>query len=123
MIDRIHRRWNTTLAKFSQEYAESKLKKDCKMVHSDSPYGENLMYGSGAISWKKTVDTWSDEKKSYHYGANTCDPGKMCGHYTAVVWKDTTSVGCGRVLCDDQKETMIMCSYWPPGNYENQKPY
>jgi hypothetical protein len=96
--------------------------KDCKMVHSDSPYGENLMLGSGGISWKMTVDTWSDEKKSYNYRANTCEAGKMCDHYTAVVWKDTTSVGCGRVLCDN-KDTMILCSYWPPGNYEDQRPY
>ncbi|TVU48792.1 hypothetical protein EJB05_00067 [Eragrostis curvula] len=116
-------KWNTTLAKFSQDYAETlKRDKDCQMIHSDSPYGENLMMGSGALSWKTTVDDWTAEKKSYHYGDNSCDPGQMCGHYTAVIWKDTTSVGCGRVLCAN-KDTMIVCSYWPPGNYIGKKPY
>ena len=113
--------WNETLAKFSQQYAET-LKGPCKPVHSTSPYGENLMFGTGGITWKTTVDEWSNEKKSYHYGSNTCDPGKMCGHYTAVVWKSTTTVGCGRVKCNNG-DTMIMCSYWPPGNYDGVKPY
>ncbi|KAJ1266621.1 hypothetical protein BS78_08G166600 [Paspalum vaginatum] len=113
--------WNATLAKFSQQYAET-LKKECKSVHSTSPYGENLMLGTGAVTWKTTVDEWSDEKRSYHYGSNTCDAGKMCGHYTAVVWKGTTTVGCGRVKCDSG-DTMLMCSYWPPGNYDGVKPY
>ncbi|CAL4890690.1 unnamed protein product [Urochloa decumbens] len=113
--------WNATLAKFSQQYAET-LKSDCKMVHSTSPYGENLMLGSGGVTWKTTVDQWSDEKKSYHYGSNSCDAGKMCGHYTAVVWKGTTTVGCGRVVCNNG-DNMIMCSYWPPGNYDGVKPF
>ncbi|WVZ91491.1 hypothetical protein U9M48_037655 [Paspalum notatum var. saurae] len=113
--------WNATLAKFSQQYAET-LKKECKSVHSTSPYGENLMLGTGAVTWKTTVDEWGDEKLSYHYGSNTCDAGKMCGHYTAVVWKGTTTVGCGRVKCDSG-DTMLMCSYWPPGNYDGVKPF
>ncbi|XP_062201785.1 pathogenesis-related protein 1-like [Phragmites australis] len=114
-------KWNATLAKFSQQYAEQ-LKGECKMVHSTSPYGENLMLGTGGITWKTTVDVWSAEKESYHYGPNTCDPGKMCGHYTAVVWKGTTGVGCGRVLCNNG-DTMIVCSYWPPGNYDGVRPF
>ncbi|PVH63273.1 hypothetical protein PAHAL_3G509600 [Panicum hallii] len=113
--------WNETLAKFSQQYAET-LKGPCKPVHSTSPYGENLMFGTGGITWKTTVDEWDGEKKNYHYGSNTCDPGKMCGHYTAVVWKSTTTVGCGRVKCNNG-DTMIMCSYWPPGNYDGVKPF
>ncbi|RLN00077.1 pathogenesis-related protein PRB1-3-like [Panicum miliaceum] len=113
--------WNETLAKFSQQYAET-LKGPCKPVHSTSPYGENLMFGTGGITWKTTVDEWSDKKKSYHYGSNNCEPGKMCGHYTAVVWKSTTTVGCGRVKCNNG-DTMIMCSYWPPGNYDGVKPF
>ena len=94
------------------------------MKHTvDPPYGENLMTGQGkAWTWRYTVDGWSDEKKNYHYGSNTCDPGKMCGHYTAVVWKDTTTVGCGRVTCVNGN-TLMVCDYYPPGNYDGEKPY
>jgi uncharacterized protein YkwD len=113
--------WNATLARFSQQYAET-LKGNCQQIHSSSPYGENLMEGTPGLTWKITVDGWSEEKKNYHYDSDTCDPGKMCGHYKAVVWKTTTSVGCGRIKCNSG-DTIIMCSYWPPGNYDGVKPY
>ncbi|XP_051209166.1 uncharacterized protein [Lolium perenne] len=114
--------WNTTVAKYAQQYAEQR-KGDCALKHSTGPYGENLMYGDGkSWTWRHTVDEWSEEKKNYHYTTNTCDAGKMCGHYTAVVWKDTTSVGCGRVTCTSGN-TLMVCSYYPPGNYDGEKPY
>ncbi|CAD6266638.1 unnamed protein product [Miscanthus lutarioriparius] len=113
--------WNATLAKFSQQYAET-LKGNCQQIHSSSPYGENLMEGTPGLTWKITVDGWSEEKKNYHYDTDACDAGKMCGHYKAVVWKTTTSVGCGRIKCNSG-DTIIMCSYWPPGNYDGVKPY
>ncbi|XP_002443648.2 pathogenesis-related protein 1A [Sorghum bicolor] len=113
--------WNETLAKWSQKYAET-LKGNCQQIHSTSPYGENLMEGTPGLTWKITVDGWSEEKKNYHFDSDTCDAGKMCGHYKAVVWKTTTSVGCGRIKCNSG-DTIIMCSYWPPGNYDGVKPY
>lgn len=115
-------RWNATLAKYAQHYAEER-KGDCKLEHSTGPYGENLMYGEGKDwTWKHTVDEWSEEKKSYSYDSNSCKQGKMCGHYTAVVWKNTTGVGCGRITCKSG-DTMMVCSYWPPGNYDGEKPF
>uniref|UniRef100_A0ACD5ZXN0 Uncharacterized protein n=1 Tax=Avena sativa TaxID=4498 RepID=A0ACD5ZXN0_AVESA len=114
--------WNATVAKYAQKYAEQR-RGDCALKHSTGPYGENLMYGDGkSWTWRHTVDEWSEEKKHYHYNTNTCDPGEQCAHYTAVVWKDTTSVGCGRVTCTSG-DTLMVCSYYPAGNYEGEKPY
>ncbi|KAI4992372.1 hypothetical protein ZWY2020_051789 [Hordeum vulgare] len=114
--------WNATVAQYAQQYA-NKRKGDCALKHSTGPYGENLMYGEGkAWTWRHTVDEWSEEKKNYHYGSNSCDAGKQCGHYTAVVWKGTTGVGCGRVTCTTG-DTLMVCSYYPPGNYDGEKPY
>ncbi|XP_044949150.1 probable pathogenesis-related protein CaO19.6200 [Hordeum vulgare subsp. vulgare] len=114
--------WNATVAQYAQQYA-NKRKGDCALKHSTGPYGENLKYGEGkAWTWRHTVDEWSEEKKNYHYGSNSCDAGKQCGHYTAVVWKGTTGVGCGRVTCTTG-DTLMVCSYYPPGNYDGEKPY
>ncbi|XP_040385479.1 protein PRY1-like [Oryza brachyantha] len=114
--------WNATLATYAQKYAE-KRRGDCKLEHSTGPYGENMMFGTGKEwTWKKTVDDWSNEKKSYDYNSNSCQAGKQCAHYTAVVWRNTTGVGCGRVVCSSG-DTIMVCSYWPPGNYENVKPF
>uniref|UniRef100_A0A8R7QAK9 SCP domain-containing protein n=1 Tax=Triticum urartu TaxID=4572 RepID=A0A8R7QAK9_TRIUA len=114
--------WNATVAQYAQHYANER-KGDCALKHSTGPYGENLMYGEGrAWTWRHTVDEWSDEKQNYHYGSNSCDAGKQCGHYTAVVWKHTTAVGCGRVTCTSG-DTLMVCSYYPPGNYDGEKPF
>ncbi|XP_052169222.1 uncharacterized protein LOC127785925 [Oryza glaberrima] len=48
--------------------------------------------------------------------------GTMCTQYTAVVWKNTTGGGGGRVVCTSG-DTIMVCSYWPPGNYVGVKLY
>jgi pathogenesis-related protein 1 len=45
----------------------------------------------------------------------------VCGHYTQIVWRDTTSVGCAAQSCP-QGEIWV-CDYSPPGNYVGQHPY
>ena len=57
-------------------------------------------------------------------------PNAVVGHYTQVVWENTTHVGCGRKKCPDM--IIIFCNYWPAGNrlqeirngkYEMKLPY
>lgn len=45
------------------------------------------------------------------------------GHFTQLVWANTTSVGCGRTACegdDDDDDKLrgvyVVCEYWPKGN-------
>ncbi|XP_054779226.1 pathogenesis-related protein 1-like [Prosopis cineraria] len=116
--------WNYTVASYAQNYANQR-KADCQLVHSDGnggKYGENLAWSSGDLSGTDAVKLWVDEKAYYHYDSNTCDPGKVCGHYTQVVWKNSASVGCGKVRCNNGG-TFIGCNYYPPGNYRGQRPY
>ena len=43
----------------------------------------------------------------------------MTGHFTQLVWKQTRSVGCGRVDCNGKNGVegwFLVCEYWPPGN-------
>ncbi|MEM6522020.1 MAG: CAP domain-containing protein, partial [Cyanobacteria bacterium P01_C01_bin.70] len=41
------------------------------------------------------VAAWVAEKADYDYASNSCASGKVCGHYTQIVWRETTAVGCG----------------------------
>merc|ERR1711970_1279230 len=47
----------------------------------------------------------------------------MIGHYTAIVWAGTTHVGCGKARCPGDGGDIITCNYFPPGNYEGERPY
>ena len=129
-------KWSNKLANYSQQWADNLgAGSRCIMKHRSGmpPYGENL-YWSSAIVWsngkRKTnpvtirdvVKAWTDEEKWYDYNSNRCQPGQRCGHYTQVVWRNTSEVGCAVKVCNDKSQTWV-CSYNPPGNYKGVRPY
>ncbi|PBK60891.1 PR-1-like protein [Armillaria solidipes] len=102
--------WNDTLASYALEHTQS-----CVFEHSGGPYGENL--AAGYESPEASVKAWGDEGDSY----NCSDPGfsSDTGHFTQLVWKSTTTVGCARVNCDGTNDTpgwYVTCEYDPAGN-------
>lgn len=48
---------------------------------------------------------------------NYSDPNftEETGHFTQLVWKNTTTVGCGSRLCGE-RGWYLVCEYWPRGN-------
>ncbi|CAI0448631.1 unnamed protein product [Linum tenue] len=116
-------KWSPTLALYASSYANELAAGGCNNIHhSDGPFGENLAYSEGDLSGVKAVELWADEKANYDYKSNTCAAGKICGHYTQVVWKDTLEVGCAKVKCPGGG-TLISCNYDPTGNYEGERPF
>ncbi|XP_064958385.1 pathogenesis-related protein 1-like [Musa acuminata AAA Group] len=114
--------WDSTVAAYAQNYANQR-KADCQLVHSRGPYGENIFAGSGGdYTAADAVNAWVSEKQDYDYNSNKCAPNKVCGHYTQVVWRSSTAIGCGRVRCNNGG-IFITCNYKPPGNYAGQRPY
>ena len=128
--------WSDKLASYSQQWANHLCRTGkCTMVHRPGtpPYGENLYWASPVI-WttgekavqnttiKEVVKVWADEEDWYDYGSNSCEPGKQCGHYTQMVWKSTTKVGCAFKVGKDKSQSWV-CSYDPPGNFTGQRPY
>lgn len=62
----------------------------------DGPYGENLAFGYPNAS--SAVEAWGDEREFYNFQKPTGFAEKT-GHFTQLVWKSTTEVGCAAINC------------------------
>lgn len=113
--------WSEDLAISAQNWADE-LAENCDFKHSGGEFGENIWAGTaGAFDPIDVVTSWGSEITDYDYETNTCAEGKVCGHYTQIVWENSTQVGCGTVTCDGLD--IWVCQYDPPGNFVGQKPY
>jgi uncharacterized protein YkwD len=122
--------WSPEAARVAQAWANA-----CRFEHNAKrgKYGENLAAAAppGSRTNAQVVHDWGAEAADYTYSSNTCAPGKVCGHYTQVVWRDTTQVGCATAICTKNspfgarapKWQLWVCNYTPPGNYVGRKPY
>lgn len=113
--------WSDELETSAQQWADE-LAGSCDFKHSDSELGENIWIGTaGAFEPSDAVDSWGSEIANYTYADNTCAEGEVCGHYTQIVWANTTEVGCGMATCEGFD--IWVCQYNPAGNFIGQKPY
>ena len=115
--------WSEEMAKLAADWAKKLKQKKCGFEHRpDNKFGENLFMGTtGYFGPDDVVDSWASEKEDYNYDRIKCRPGKMCGHYTQIVWQTTTKVGCAKIECDGYD--IWVCNYDPPGNWVGEKPY
>ena len=90
--------WSATRESAAQTWANQ-----CMWQHSGTPgVGENLYASTGDPNTRPTpteaVLNWSSEASFYTYATHSCT-GVTCGHYTQMVWRAATQVGCGIALC------------------------
>lgn len=118
--------WDTGLENFAKGYAPTFCSNG--MVHSSSDQrssvnaGENLYMTSSTDSNDNAgidaTDAWYDEVKDYTTPQNS--DFEKTGHYTQLVWKSTTKLGCALYVCKsgDHQGTYVNCNYSPPGNMQ-----
>lgn len=101
--------WSTDTYKYAKNNADDY---DCSgvLTHTHGQFGENL--AAGFATGPAAVKAWYDEGDSYDYSvANTYD------HFTQVVWKGSTTVGCAYKDCSlEGWQKYVVCEYDPPGN-------
>ncbi len=111
--------WSNDVAAVAQAWADM-----CRFEHNTGRgnLGENILIATpNTVTTAGVVQNWASEAASYDYGRNACAPGKQCGHYTQIVWRSTTPVGCATKVCPPWQ--LWVCNYSPPGNYLGQRPY
>jgi pathogenesis-related protein 1 len=133
-------RWDNSLAEAAQVYANKMADEglwEHDVVGNDKySYGENLYTSSQSITLKDAVDAWVDEKQYYTLGdigdKTTCVEGEQCGHYTQIIWKSTSRVGCAKSQYKKDSTIssgpykywfIVVCKYQTPGNIVGRKPY
>lgn len=115
--------WSDDLAAYAQKWA-NQLSRSCSLTHSSGPYGENLYYTSGSASPTEVVDLWASEEPFFNH-KNTVyksGSGKKSGHYSQVIWSETTAVGGAMQKCRHGGEIWV-CIYSPHGNVIGSKAY
>lgn len=118
--------WADDLAAEAQSYAEL-----CTFAHDQNRgfVGENLFVNApaGSQTGRSVVLGWASEAANYDYDNNSC--AGVCGHYTQIVWRDTTELGCGVATCSgidgftNSEGEIWVCRYRPPGNFVGERPY
>lgn len=125
--------WSSALADQARTWGQSLLASE-RFEHDSRRgfMGENLWSGWGhPYPLERMVADWTDERAAYVHGIypDVRRPGDVTvvGHYTQMVWRDTTDVGCalveGRGQRDRRNRQILVCRYSPPGNVRGQTAY
>lgn len=114
--------WSETLASDAQEWADylASLGGEDLQHAENTGQGENLWMGTaGFYSYTDMVESWGEERQ-YFIGGTFPDVSSTgdwsdVGHYTQMVWRETTSVGCA--IATAEGNNILVCRYSPPGNF------
>jgi hypothetical protein len=125
--------WDDLLAIVGQSYAatcnlgvhNANRQADYAALGGSGSVGENIAWGSLGYTPLELAQLWADEKSLWTYDVLTSTNFNGVGHYTQMIWANTTAVGCGLAKCATAQGdvSFLVCDYAPAGNVLGQPPY
>ena len=114
----------TMAQKTATNCAKIKTLQHSQDKYNNQPVGQNLYVKTNAPSANDVMQGWYyKEEPNYNYSTGKSKNGGVIGHFTQVVWKSTTQIGCavatGTYLAY-QNSYYVCCNYFPAGNYIGQ---
>eukprot|EP00080_Pristionchus_pacificus_P008809 PDM68829.1 hypothetical protein PRIPAC_47131 [Pristionchus pacificus] len=100
----------------AQAWAQHLAWQDSGLPHSSGNYGENLFCCGGTAATDAT-HLWYNEVSMYNF--HTGGYSTATGHFTALVWRGTSSLGVG-IAQSGSGRTYVVAHYYPPGNHAGQ---
>lgn len=122
--------WSDALAidadRFAAEMARTGLYRHSAKVSRSGAQGENIWRGERDLyDYGTMIGAFLDEARYYRAGSripaiSTTGNWRDAGHYTQIIWRGTTAVGCA--LRTGRGQDYLVCRYSPPGNIYGQGP-
>ena len=116
--------WSGTLAASAQNWAN--FLATIGTLQEPGVGGVNLADATaGSLSVTQLVGLWGNEQQFFKDGVfpdiSTTGNWEAAGHYSQVVWRNTTEVGGG--LATGQGQDFLVCYYNPAGNVTGETAY
>jgi pathogenesis-related protein 1 len=115
-------KWSTDLAAKAEKWADNCKFERTEGVLSETPYGELHTAATGIFPISTAIAQFAADAVDYNPDKPTYN------HWTQIVWKSTTEVGCARSQCNNLfgrstgLATYYVCLYNPAGNVIGQAP-
>lgn len=71
-------------------------------------------FGLPRSAGREAVESWYSEISEYHWDGGEPDID-ITGHFTQLIWKETTHMGCAQARGATHK-ILVVANYSPPGN-------
>jgi len=115
--------WSPIIYAVSQQWSYYLTVNNLFQHSNNTSYGENLAllqgYGVDPVTLiKKSIDLWYAEVSAYDFSKPGFSPAT--GHFTSLVWVNSTQFGIGISINDSTNAVDIVMNTSPPGNYLGQ---
>ncbi|XP_033638122.1 Golgi-associated plant pathogenesis-related protein 1-like [Asterias rubens] len=124
-INNIAQSWAETMARIGKlEHSPKSSRPDCgENIH----HSWSTAFDINAVTGGEAVKSFYDEIEDYDFNKPGEKPasGKVIGHFTALVWKDSKELGVGVATSKKGKwgHVYICCNYTPRGNWRGAENY